>query len=405
MTDDPVERILGQLERPVEPQPEFREALLRHLVAELTPGSTKSPMTRPGRKGRRGLRLVRDVLLAAAMVVLALGIGIVIYNLRHVAPITPAPAVATPAPTGQVAPPALHLGATTQVASKLGSVGLSNGSVWLTGCQAESISVCDTGGGISVVARVDATTDRLVARMPGGFSGLAADDAAVWVTDELAGTLTRYDARTGRVVATISIGPGGHGVAIGEGAVWVADFANGPTITRVDPQRNRVSATISVPGATVQRVAVGYGAVWAPSGDGRLLRVDPQTNRISATIAIPQDALDVTVGEGAVWVDINPQLAGGNGPGSVVRVDPTTNRVVATIKVGHNPNGVAAAAGAVFVVNQDDGTLTEIDPRSNAIVGKPLAVGKGPAGVAVGTTAIWVANNGDGTVARVDFAR
>ncbi len=404
MTNDPVERILSQLDRPVEPRTEFREELLRRLVAELTPGSARSGAIRAAEKRPPKLP-ARDVLLAAATVVLALGLGIFIYNLRHVTPITPAPAIPSPAPTGQVAPPTLHLAANSKVASKLGSVGLSNGLVWLTGCQAESVSICDQGGGTSIVARVDATTDRVVGKVPGGFSGLAADDSAVWVTDEVAGTLTRYDPRTARVVATISIGKGGHGVAIGEGGVWVADFGAGPTITRVDPQTNRVSAEISVPNALVQRVAVGHGSVWAPSGDGRLFRIDPITNRVTRTITIPPDALDVAVGEGAVWVDINPQLAGGTGQGSVVRVDPTTNRVVATIRVGHSPNGIAAGAGAVFVVNQDDGTLTEIDPRSNSVVGKPLAVGNGPAGIAAGTTALWVANNRDGNVVRVNFSR
>lgn len=410
MIDEPVERILVRLERPVEPRPEFREALLRHLVAELTSGSTQPQVARRGGHRRPTLRLVRDGLLAAAMVVLALGLGIFIHNLRQVGPIAPAPVAPTATPTRQVAPPSLHLGATIAVGYHPGAIAVAWGSVWVGNLGnllpvASPCDGCNAPAEPTTVSRIDPSTSRVIATIPAGASGMAADDSAVWVTEELNNSLMRIDPQTNRVIATIPVGGSPHGVAIGEGAVWVANFAADRTLTRVDPQTNHVSATVVVPGAEVQRVAVGYGSVWAPSADGRLLRIDPKTNRVTETISIPQDALDAIVGEGAVWVDINPQLAGRTGQGSVVRVDPETNRVVAMVKVGHNPNGIAAAGGAVFVVNQDDGTLTEIDPRTNAVVGKPLAVGKGTAGVALGTSAAWVANHGDGTVARVDFSR
>ena len=49
-------------------------------------------------------------------------------------------------------------------------------------------------------------------------------------------------------------------VAVGAGGVWVANSREG-TVSRIDPQSNRVIATIRV-GHSLQGIAVGGGAVW-----------------------------------------------------------------------------------------------------------------------------------------------
>src|SRR5262245_7594638 len=50
---------------------------------------------------------------------------------------------------------------------------------------------------------------------------LAADDTAVWVHNGQTGTLLRIDPKTNTLVATITVGAGDGGVALGQGAVWV----------------------------------------------------------------------------------------------------------------------------------------------------------------------------------------
>jgi DNA-binding beta-propeller fold protein YncE len=124
---------------------------------------------------------------------------------------------------------------------------------------------------------------------------------------------------------------------------------------------------------------------------------------VSATLVIPQEAFNVVVGEGAVWVDINPELGNGTGPGSLLRIDPTVNRVMATIPVGLDPNGIAVGAGLLWVANQGDGTVTRIDPQPNAVTGQPWSVGTGPADIVIAAGAAWVANNRDGTVVRINL--
>ncbi len=80
------------------------------------------------------------------------------------------------------------------------------------------------------------------------------------MTAQLGDRVVRIDPRTRKIVATIVVGRAPWGVAVGEGAVWVANTIDG-TVSRVDPSTNRVVATIRV-GADPKEIAVGEGSVW-----------------------------------------------------------------------------------------------------------------------------------------------
>jgi len=62
------------------------------------------------------------------------------------------------------------------------------------------------------------------------------------------------------VAGTISVGRAPASIAVGDGAVWVANRADG-TISRIDPKQGKVVSTIKV-AKSVDGVAVGEGAVW-----------------------------------------------------------------------------------------------------------------------------------------------
>jgi YVTN family beta-propeller protein len=62
------------------------------------------------------------------------------------------------------------------------------------------------------------------------------------------------------VPTTIPVGDGPVDVAFGEGALWVVNQLDG-TVSRIDPESNEVVETISV-GSEPQRVAAGEGRVW-----------------------------------------------------------------------------------------------------------------------------------------------
>ena len=94
----------------------------------------------------------------------------------------------------------------------------------------------------------------------------------------------------GKVVATIPV-PSTGGIAIGAGAVWVAN--NGPhTVTRLDPRTNAATATIEIGDPTIDPLhgptylAFSHGSLWVLDGTancGCVHRIDPETNRIVAT--------------------------------------------------------------------------------------------------------------------------
>ena len=77
---------------------------------------------------------------------------------------------------------------------------------------------------------------------------------------------------------------------------------------------------------------------------------------------------------------------------------------MATIDVGGEPAGIARGAGFAWVADATEGTVDQIDPGANRIVGS-LEVGNGPRGVAVAFGAVWVLAAVDGEVVRIDLAR
>ena len=103
-----------------------------------------------------------------------------------------------------------------------------------------------------------------------------------------------------RPKATVALSFGSTRRHLGEGSVWLADDA-GHQVWRVD-RGNLVEDTYEVGGRTFA-VAVGAGAVWAPSDDGALVRIDPTTGE-TKRIDVGGAPTGVAVGAGLVWVSV-----------------------------------------------------------------------------------------------------
>ena len=191
------------------------------------------------------------------------------------------------------------------------------------------------------------------------------------------GSLSELDAVTGRVVRTVALG-GATDVAVGLGAVWVSDAANG-RVLRINPQTDQVTDAINV-GTGPSAIALGDGSGWvANSLDGTVSRIDPRTDHVTATIPVGNDPSAIAVATGGVWV------ADEFGR-SVVRIDSATDAVARTVTVGNYPRGLAAAGGLIWVSAQDSGashrggTLTvlqnaqfgSLDPTGPGSVGSIL---------------------------------
>jgi YVTN family beta-propeller protein len=201
-------------------------------------------------------------------------------------------------------------------------------------------------------------------------------------------------APAGTVVATIPVQGGPSGVAVGDGAVWVATWgADRSRVVRIDPASNRVVASTAVPLGQAA-LAVGAGAVWvASSSDNSVSRIDPATNRVVATVGVGRQPSGIAVAAGSVWVASALD-------DTVSRIDPAGNRVAATIPIPGQGSALslAAAGGSVWVSGNRG--LSRIDPAGNRVTPVDVCCGE----LAAGAGGLWMANGMDGAVLRVDPA-
>jgi serine/threonine-protein kinase len=75
---------------------------------------------------------------------------------------------------------------------------------------------------------------------------------------------------------------------------------------------------------------------------------------------------------------------------AVGAIDPKTNKLVASIPVGKSPVAIASGLGSIWVANQDDGTITRIDPTTRRATDTIGGIPGTPLAVAAGEGAVWV---------------
>jgi len=259
---------------------------------------------------------------------------------------------------------------------------------------------------------------KVVASIPvPAVGGLAIGAGAVWVANMNPRTVTRIDPETNVVVATIPLGEpdflwGPTRLAFGHGSLWATDGMSS-SVFRIDPEANRVAATIPL-GSPTQfssgplGIVVTSDAVWVANTwgtteapNGSVVRIDPQTETIVARLALGASPADsgptaVTAGADAVWVGV-PSTR------SVVRVDPATSSIVAEVLRLTCAEGQLAVDGS-NVWAADCTSVRRIDARTNALattIPMPRATGAGVLGIAVGLGSVWVQA---GTLVRIDPA-
>jgi YVTN family beta-propeller protein len=257
------------------------------------------------------------------------------------------------------------------------------------------------GGTASVspnsVAIIDPASNEVidsVSNVGGRPSAVAVGEAAVWVANYDDRTLAEIDPSTHAVVQRPSLGATPTGLAVATGSVWVAHGLLG-SVSRVGTD-GTVLATIddAAPRASGGSIAVGDDVVWFVSSSGVVTRIDPSTNAVVLPSGVAGSLPSaVATGFDAVWV-------ANTGDNSVVRMNPRTNGVVNEIGVGGGPRGIAVGERAVWVTSEADDSVSRIDAASGSV--KTIPVGDGPTGIAFGEGAVWVANSDDGTVSRID---
>jgi YVTN family beta-propeller protein len=162
----------------------------------------------------------------------------------------------------------------------------------------------------AVVARVAPAPHRTFSDRGLACCGaLALGGGSLWTTD--ASDLVRIDARTGSRLAHVRLpflsATTQAPIAFGDGSAWVAD-EGGDAVWRIDARTNTVIATLAV-GSHPAGIAVGAGAVWVANADGTMSRIDPNAaqglGRVVRTIRVGGTPSSVAIGGGLVWVTVD----------------------------------------------------------------------------------------------------
>jgi YVTN family beta-propeller protein len=116
---------------------------------------------------------------------------------------------------------------------------------------------------------------------------------------------------------------------------------------------------------------------------GTLARIDPATNRTVAEIYVAPGSFTVAFGEAAVWVTSSEQSV-------VTRVNPLHERRRADDSRRSDAAIPGSREGSVWTLNQRDGTISRIDPNTNAVTATIAAGIPGRGGeIAVGEGSVW----------------
>jgi DNA-binding beta-propeller fold protein YncE len=92
--------------------------------------------------------------------------------------------------------------------------------------------------------------------------------------------LTGVDPKTNAVICSVPVGPGPRFLTTGAGSVWTLNQGDG-TVSRVDARAGKLIANIEVgvPG-TGGEIAFGEGHVWATVFEIPISEIDPATNQV-----------------------------------------------------------------------------------------------------------------------------
>jgi streptogramin lyase len=252
---------------------------------------------------------------------------------------------------------------------------------WTYGLASSGGSVWAGGLAIGDVLRIDPASGKVVSRINVGARvfNLASAPRAVWAVANITGTATRIDSRTGKVTATVRVGNAPYDVEWGFGSAWVSNSGDG-TISRITG--TKVVKTIRVGGEPNGLSAIG-SFIWAADyRGGKLLRLDPRTNRVTATLSLP-GADWVTGHDGSLYVSQERNV--------VTRVDARTLKVLGSAKVKRNPLGSAIVNGELWVPCIDSAVIVVVDPKTMRVV-RELPAGASPIVVLPVGGHVWVSH-------------
>lgn len=215
------------------------------------------------------------------------------------------------------------------------------------------------------VTVVDGRNGRILGQvetLPGGTHGIAISHAEGlgYTDDGQAGTAAAFNLTTLKIVKRLKANADADAVTIDptSGNVFVVDGDPG-TLTVIDPETDRVVATVQVGSKLEYAVAGDNGKVYVNGEEKKaIFRVDTATNRVDASWPIPQcdspHGLAMDTSAHRLFASCKNQR--------LVVVNADTGAIVATLPIGPGTDAAAfdPAHKLVFSSNGLDGTLSVV---------------------------------------------
>ena len=214
---------------------------------------------------------------------------------------------------------------------------------------------------------------------------MAISPDSVWVANDALHSVQRIDVGSNRLTARVAVnGEPCSGLVFAFGSLWAPVCGKHPSLDRIDPNANAVTAVLPVrPQNSEGGITASGDSVWLATGDGSLSRIDPTTNRVRQRIPIPRGALNPLYAAGVVWV-----TSGLND--TLLAIDAVSGGILARMSVGHKPRFLTSGDGFIWTLNQGDGTVTKVDASGKRVVATIDAHIPGHGGeIAYGDGSVW----------------
>jgi len=262
----------------------------------------------------------------------------------------------------------------------------------------------------NTVSVIDTAANKVIATIPveQGPHGMAIsnDGRTVYVTGDGSSSLSIIDTATDRVVKTVEVGKAPNGVALTpDGKLLLVTVYAEDRLAFLDTATRALVASVAVP--KPHTVSISPDGKWAyitsqEPGHFALSVIDLATRAVVRSIPLektPRDAEFSYDGKAFYFTEA--------GVSAVQVLDPASDKIVAEIPAGVSPHfvNVFRAATLGMVVVQGPGEVLLFDPATNREA-RRIGVGKQPHWLALsgdGKTA-YVTNEGSNDISVVDIA-
>ena len=262
----------------------------------------------------------------------------------------------------------------------------------------------------NTVSVIDSQSDKVVATVPvvAGPHGMAisADGRTVYVTGDASSAMSVIDTSTDTVARTVEVGKAPNGIALTPDGKQLLVTVNGDDkLAFLDTASQTMVGSVSVPKPHTVVVTpdgkLAYVTSQAP-GDAALVVVDVATRTVMQRIP-----LDKIPRDGEFGYDGKAFYFTEAGVDAIQVLDPASNKIVAQIATGSSPHFAKLFRGTVLAmaIIQGPGQVLFFDPKTNQPAWS-VNVGKQPHWIALSGDAktAYVPNEGSNDVSVIDLA-